>query len=255
MTVIDTATDTVITVIHDPSFNFPWGVAVTPDGRKVYVTDNGNFTGNTVSVIATATNVVTATITLPANAGPIGLAVTPDGSKVYVANNTTNLDSVSVIDTATDTVVGSPIPVGTRPGQVAVTPDGRKAYVTNNHSDNVSVIATATDTVVGSPIPVVNFPGVLGVFIQPRFAGTPRHSNCYGNSVTALARTFGGLNRAAAALGYPSVRGLQTEILAYCEGSAAIGFRDHPHRSGDDRSTKLDDLGFPAGRRTGPSVP
>jgi YVTN family beta-propeller protein len=37
------------------------------------------------------------------------VAVTPDGSKVYVANQ---FGTVSVIATATNTVVGSPIPVG-----------------------------------------------------------------------------------------------------------------------------------------------
>ena len=48
MSVIATATNTV-TTITDPSFNEAAGVAVTPDGRKVYV-------GNTVSVIDTATD-------------------------------------------------------------------------------------------------------------------------------------------------------------------------------------------------------
>jgi YVTN family beta-propeller protein len=41
---------------------------------------------------------------------PIGVAVTPDGSKLYVANSGDG--NVSVIDTATNTVIGSPISVG-----------------------------------------------------------------------------------------------------------------------------------------------
>jgi YVTN family beta-propeller protein len=49
------------------------------------------------------------------------VAVTPDGSRVYVANR--NSGTVSVIDTATNTVVGSPIPVGGLPMGVAVIPD------------------------------------------------------------------------------------------------------------------------------------
>jgi YVTN family beta-propeller protein len=71
---------------------------------------------------------MTATITLPAGAGPLAVAVTPDGSKVCVANDT-NLNAVSVIATATNTV-GS-IPVGGFPAGVAVTPDGSKVYVVN----------------------------------------------------------------------------------------------------------------------------
>jgi YVTN family beta-propeller protein len=101
---------------------------------------------------------------------------------------------------------------------VAVTPDARNVYVSNGHSNDVSVIATATNTVTRTIYdPSFNFPAGGGVFIQPRFAGTPRSSNCHGQSVAALARTFGGLGRAAAALGYPSVQGLQTEIRAYCQ--------------------------------------
>ena len=52
MSVIATATNTV-TTITGPSFNEAAGVAVTPDGRKVYV---ANYFGNTVSVIDTATD-------------------------------------------------------------------------------------------------------------------------------------------------------------------------------------------------------
>ena len=50
---------------------------------------------------------------------------------LYVAND--GDDTVSVIDTATNTVVGLPIPVGVPP-RVAVTPDGTKVYVTNSAS-------------------------------------------------------------------------------------------------------------------------
>jgi uncharacterized repeat protein (TIGR03803 family) len=50
------------------------------------------------------------------------------------------------------------------------------------------------------------------------FAGTPGKPNCFGQSVAALARQYGGLNAAAKALGYPSVRALQKAILEFCEG-------------------------------------
>ena len=59
-----------------------------------------------------------------------------------------------MIDTATNTVVGAPIPVGTNPFGLAVTPKGGFAYVANSGSSSVSVIDTATHAVVGSPIPV-----------------------------------------------------------------------------------------------------
>ncbi|MGQ0445312.1 MAG: hypothetical protein ACT4O2_09360 [Beijerinckiaceae bacterium] len=71
-----------------------------------------------------------------------------------------------MIDTATNKVVGTPIPVGDGPFGVAVTPDGTKVYVTNFLSNTVSVIATATNTLVATiPIPVGNCPTAFGNFI------------------------------------------------------------------------------------------
>jgi hypothetical protein len=49
------------------------------------------------------------------------------------------------------------------------------------------------------------------------FAGTPGKPNCFGQSVSALAQQYDGLNAAAEALGYPSVRALQKAILEFCE--------------------------------------
>ena len=48
------------------------------------------------------------------------------------------------------------------------------------------------------------------------FAGTPGKANCYGATVSALAKKYRGLDAAAAALGYPSVAALQDAILAFC---------------------------------------
>jgi hypothetical protein len=60
--------------------------------------------------------------------------------------------------------------------------------------------------------------GAAWVFAQPVFAGTPGKANCHGKSVSALAQQYGGLNNAAADLGYSSVSGLQDAILEFCEG-------------------------------------
>jgi YVTN family beta-propeller protein len=83
--------------------------------------------------------------------------------KAYVTNQ--NANTVSVIDTATNAVVGSAIPVGDQPVGIAITPDGTKAYVVNFNADTVSVIDTATNAVVGSAIPVGDLP--FGIAICP----------------------------------------------------------------------------------------
>src|SRR5260370_27617172 len=61
----------------------------------------------------------------------------------YITN--ANDNTVSVIDTATDTVIAT-IPVGLNPFGVAVSSDRRKAYVTPFRSYTPSVIDTATNT-------------------------------------------------------------------------------------------------------------
>jgi len=212
VSVIDTATSGVTTIDVG---NLPIGVAVSPDGSKVYVT---NIDSNTVSVIDTATNGVTS---IAVGSRPEGVAVTPNGSKVYVANQISSAvpGTVSVIDTTTNTVIASPS-VGVLPEGLAVTPDGSKVYVANFGSNTVSVIATATNTVTGLPIAVGDGPNAFGLFIgpAPRFAGTPGSANCIGKSVSALAHQYGGLARAAAALGYSSVQALQNAIQTFCAG-------------------------------------
>ena len=54
---------------------------------------------------------------------------------------------------------------------------------------------------------------------QPLFAGTPGSPNCHGESVSALAQQYGGLDAAATARNYPTVRDLQNAIATYCAHS------------------------------------
>jgi YVTN family beta-propeller protein len=183
VSVIATSTNTAvgapITVGHQPS-----GVAVTPDGSKVYV---ANTSDNTVSVISTATNQVTATV--PVGTNPVGAAATPDGSSVYVTNEGSG--NVYVISTATDQVIAI-VAVGAGPFGVAVTPDGDVVYVANVGSNNVSVIATATNTVVDT-IPVGTSP--QGVAINPN--GTKIYvANASSNNVSVITRSVITFSRA-----------------------------------------------------------
>jgi len=103
--VLNTATNTVTATVRVGLH--PRGIAVAPDGTRVYVANN---TSNTVSVLNTATNTVTATAAL--GGSPWGLAVTPDGARVYVALFDSN--TVSVLNTATNTVAAT-VPVGQSP--------------------------------------------------------------------------------------------------------------------------------------------
>lgn len=79
----------------------------------------------------------------------------------YVTNE--GGETVSVIDTATNQVIGAPIKVGNGPREVAITPDGTRAYVTNRVSNDVYVIDTRTNQVLGPPIKVGADPIALAI--------------------------------------------------------------------------------------------
>jgi YVTN family beta-propeller protein len=205
--VVDTATNKVIATIPIASAsNFPL-LAASPDGRRVYVT---NEIGPDVPIIDTATDTVIGALPLQ---GTNGAAVSPDGTIVYIAGG----NHVNGIDVATDQIVVSSDYVGGVIG-ISVTPDGRRVYAASPGANVVFAIDTTSGKIIAT-IPVGSNPFVFGNFIQPRptFAGTPGKANCYGQSVSALAQQYGGLNNAAAALGYPSVSALQNTILAFCE--------------------------------------
>lgn len=69
--------------------------------------------------------------------------ITESGSDAFPGSR------VTVIDTAVDGVVGTPINVGGRPTGLAITPEGRRAYVANGQAQSVSMIATASNSVGG----------------------------------------------------------------------------------------------------------
>src|SRR5438445_11968311 len=85
VSVLDIATNSVVATV--PVGQLAQGVAVTPDGSRVYVT---NAVDGTVSVIAWVTNAVGASVpawvgTVPVGLRPSGVAVTPAGPRVRVA--------------------------------------------------------------------------------------------------------------------------------------------------------------------------
>lgn len=116
--VIDTGTNRVLTTIPIPAG--PHGLAMSPDGQRVYASSDG---ASSVSVISTVTDRVVSTIEV--GKAPHGLAITPDGRLVLVAVFGTN--QVAVIDTVRNEVVAK-VPVGS-PHNIAISPDGRTAYV------------------------------------------------------------------------------------------------------------------------------
>jgi len=152
VSVIDTTSNTVTATISVPDAG---RLAITPDGRYVYVVGGSN----SVWVIDTASNTVTATI--PVGKEPFDVAISRDGIYAYVADASS--DALSVINTASNTVIAT-IPVGIFPTGVAVSPDGLYVYVTNATTNDVSVIDTATDTVTAT---ITTGSGAFAVAVSP----------------------------------------------------------------------------------------
>jgi YVTN family beta-propeller protein len=100
VSVIDTSTNTVTAVIAGFGSGGASNVALSPDGARLYVTNNS---GGFMSVIDTATNTVSGNG--PAGPFPFGLALNPAGTRAYI----TNVE----FDVGTDpsAVIPTPIPV------------------------------------------------------------------------------------------------------------------------------------------------
>jgi YVTN family beta-propeller protein len=131
----------------------PGWLAVTPDGKYLYV---ANRFANTVSAFSiSSSGVLTEVGGSPYTVGtaPAGLAITPDGGFLYVANSSSNNLSAFAIcnqvvlncpnpslgpDGTLTAISGSPIAVTVEPVAIAVTPDDKYLYVVNHTSSQIS---------------------------------------------------------------------------------------------------------------------
>jgi YVTN family beta-propeller protein len=122
----------------DRYYTPPFGLAVTPGNRQLFVSTTGSDSVTAIDLpkmlayiraatpeqrqlmandLSASANYVSARI--PVGRAPKGLALSPDGKRLYVANRTD--DTISVVDTAADRVTAT-IPLG-RP--VNLTPERR----------------------------------------------------------------------------------------------------------------------------------
>ena len=125
----------------------PSAVAITPDGRRAYVT---NAVGNTVHIVDTSTLSLIDTVIV--GYSPLAVAITPDGRAAYVTVSRSapnGRGALAIIDTATDTV-STTFSIGDDPNNVLMSPDGSKAYVTVSGNGLVTMIDTALQKVTSS---------------------------------------------------------------------------------------------------------
>src|SRR6266436_4941184 len=165
--IIDPATNKVVNEIK--GFEATHGITVAPDGSRIYITSEDDFT---VAVIDGKTLKVTKRIPLSGN--PNLVDITPDGKQIYVAIAQTYNDlsdfprvkpnatgGVDVIDTKTNDVAWT-MPMDPSPSPMAVSknPDGstRSIFAQNGRDNGFQVVDFATRQVTNT----VKLPDITG---------------------------------------------------------------------------------------------
>ncbi|MHB1927374.1 MAG: esterase-like activity of phytase family protein [Leptospirillum sp.] len=163
-------------------FNNPEGLAISPDGKTLYVADSRN---NMIRKIDLATKTVStiAGHTFPSSGdgvgksagfeSPRGLAISPDGKTLYVADSGNNM--IRKIDLATSTVTtlagagkltpGHADGVGAQatflePRSLAISADGQVLYIADTRNDLIRKMVLATNSV-STLAGHAGFPGTL----------------------------------------------------------------------------------------------
>jgi YVTN family beta-propeller protein len=139
--VIDPATNKVVGIIHGIEVNH--GAASAPDGRTLFVSNEGE---STLDVVDTKSLKVTKSI--PLSGHPNNIAISKDGKRVYVSIARAP-GAVDVIDTASLEDVKS-IPVKGAVHNTYVTPDGKFVVSGSIASKTITVIDQKTETPVWS---------------------------------------------------------------------------------------------------------
>lgn len=94
LTLIDTTTNDVNDI---NAGDLPRGMQLSPDGKRVYVT---NFGDSTLSVVDTITNSVVTTVDVPGY--PDAVVVSPDGQRIYVGDYWSGAVTVVSVPTLAD---------------------------------------------------------------------------------------------------------------------------------------------------------
>jgi YVTN family beta-propeller protein len=122
----------VISKIVNAKYYSPFNIAVSNDGRTLYVVAEE---GNALLIVDTGKKKVTHKVEVGTR--PHSIVLSRDGAIAYVSNEWS--DNVSVIDLA-EYKVKATLKTGGGPAGLALSPDGNFLYVANSFSNDLSVI-------------------------------------------------------------------------------------------------------------------
>jgi YVTN family beta-propeller protein len=129
--VFDTPSNSLLATIkvgHEPH-----EVAVTPNGRKAYVSNVGD---HSLSVVDLTRNVVTKTVRPERVDKPHGLAITPDGHWLLLTSEGSH--RVYLLSVARDSVERVITTTQSGTHMIALSSDGRRAWLANRESDTLT---------------------------------------------------------------------------------------------------------------------
>ncbi len=141
-----------------PSNPGPAGIAVTPDGKFLYVANQ--FDGTVTGFSVDGSGVLTRGTTVTVGTAPTGMGVTPDGGFLYIANSgSSNVSAFAVCNqvvtscsnpTSPDGTLtplsGSPFSAGLGPTSIVAAPSGKFLFVVDRQSNQISEYKLATGT-------------------------------------------------------------------------------------------------------------
>lgn len=163
----------------------PFGIAVAPNGRWVYVANSNTNTISILSVRRDGSLRLNGAPIFAGGIGPRGLAVAPNGERLYVLNR--NSDSISVFTIHKNGKLapfgepvrlpgctpapGSPPTPQCSPFWTSITPDGRWLYVVNQVSGDLLTLAVGADGALTAVnrVPIGGRPEGIAIRADARF--------------------------------------------------------------------------------------
>jgi DNA-binding beta-propeller fold protein YncE/predicted flap endonuclease-1-like 5' DNA nuclease len=164
--------------------SLPLGLALTPDGSRLYLTEFDAYsvgrvraidtalleqsllsTAETINVSDVEINDDLPDITFGDDLQPTGLAISPDGRHLYVSVNDETGEPgpgfLHVFDIGSHQEITPAIEIGSRPSGMAITPDGNTAVVACVGDNTIWLIDTTTHAVIANPL---TLPGSVILF-------------------------------------------------------------------------------------------
>lgn len=159
LAIVDTATGEESGRLELDDTASPYGVVLSPDETRAYVS---LWAGSSVAVVD-VTDPATPRLTgsIPTGKNPEGMLLSPDGTRLFVVNS--DSDTLTVVDLAREEVVETvrlaevDAPFGAAPNNLALSADGARLYCTLSGLNAVEVLDADTFDTIGS-IPTAWYP-------------------------------------------------------------------------------------------------